>query len=226
LARPSGHVDRCRGRRVDVLINDRHGAFEDRSSWANLGDQIFVLNVAHADFDNDGNLDVLLMRGAWETPARLSLLNKGGGVFEDVTAAAGLAEPISTESAGWGDYDNDGKVDLFVCGEYTGKTPDPRCRSRLYHNQGNGTFVNVADKAGVTNEHCSKGCAWGDYDRDGRLDLFVSNMDGRCRLFHNEGHGAFRDVAAEAGNADSNRPAVRLLVLGLRQRRLARRVRQ
>ena len=66
------------------------------------------------------------MRGAWEKPARLSLLrNKGGGVFEDVTIAAGLAEPISTESAGWGDYDNDGKVDLFVCGEYTGKTPDP-----------------------------------------------------------------------------------------------------
>ncbi len=91
------------------------------------------------------------------------------------------------------------KVNLFACGEYTGKTPDPHCRSRLYHNQGNGTFVNVADKAGVTNEHCSKGCAWGDYDRDGRLDLFVSNVDGRCRLFHNEGHGAFRDVAAETG---------------------------
>ena len=47
-----------------MFINDRHGTFEDRSSWANLGDQIFVLNVAHADFDNDGRLDVLLMRGA------------------------------------------------------------------------------------------------------------------------------------------------------------------
>ena len=80
----------------------------------------------------------------WEKPARLSLLrNEVRGVFEDVTAAAGLAKPISTEPAGWGDYDNDGKVDLFVCGEYTGKTPDPRCRSRLYHNQGNGTFVNA-----------------------------------------------------------------------------------
>ena len=61
-----------------MFINDRHGAFEDRSSWANLGGQIFVLNVAHADFDNDGNLDVLLMRGAWEKPARLSLLRKQG----------------------------------------------------------------------------------------------------------------------------------------------------
>jgi enediyne biosynthesis protein E4 len=102
------------------------------------------------------------MRGTWEKPARLSVLrSKGGGVFEDVTIATSLAEPISTESAGWGDYDNDGKADRFVCGEYTGKTADARCRSRLYHNQGNGTFVNVMDKAGVTNEHWSEGCAWG-----------------------------------------------------------------
>ena len=50
-----------------MFINDGHGAFEDRSSWSNLGDQIFVLNVAHADFDNDGNLDVLLMHGAWKS---------------------------------------------------------------------------------------------------------------------------------------------------------------
>jgi len=113
------------------------------------------------------------MRGTWEKVARLSVLrNKGGSVFEDVTIATGLAEPISIESTGWGDYDNDGKADLFVCGEYTDKTANPRCRSRLYHNQGNGTFVNVMDKAGVTNEYWSEGCDWGDYDRDGRLDLF------------------------------------------------------
>jgi hypothetical protein len=183
-----------------LFINKGDGTFEDRSSWAGLSDQVYALNVSRADFDNDGNLDVLLMRGAWEGAARLSLLrNKGGGVFEDVTIAAGLAEPIATESAVWGDYDNDGRLDLFVCGDYAGKSPDPRCRSRLYHNQGNGTFVNVADQAGVTNAHLAKGSAWGDYDRDGRLDLFVSNMDGPCRLFHNEGRGKFRDVAVETG---------------------------
>ena len=66
------------------------------------------------------------MCGTWGKPARLLVLrNKGGGVFEDVTIATGLAEPISSELAGWGGYDNDGKANLFVCGEYTGKTADP-----------------------------------------------------------------------------------------------------
>jgi hypothetical protein len=185
---------------ASLFLNQGDGSFEDHSSRAGLGEQIDALNVARADFDNDGNPDVLLMRGAWEKPARLSLLrNKGGGVFEDVTMAAGLGEPLSTESAVWGDYDNDGRVDLFVCGEYVGKTPDPRNRSRLYHNRGDGTFVNVTDQAGVTNEHWAKGSAWGDYDRDGRLDLFVSNMDDPCRLFHNEGNGKFHDAVFATG---------------------------
>jgi hypothetical protein len=146
----------------------------------------------------------VLLRGAWEKPMRLSLLkNKGDGTFEDVTIAAGLAEPIATESAAWGDYDNDGLADLFVCGEYFPPSgdpgnnfqPDPRNRCRLYHNQGHGTFVDVAAKAGVTNEQCGKGSAWGDYDGDGRLDLYVSNMNGPSRLYHNEGDGRFSDVA-------------------------------
>ncbi len=116
-----------------------------------------------------------------------------------MTVASGLAEPLSTESAVWGDYDNDGLVDLFVCGEFQGRAPDPRNFCRLYHNQGNGTFKNVAEQAGVANERVAKGSAWGDYDDDGRLDLFVSNLDGPCRLYHNEGNGAFRDVANQAG---------------------------
>jgi FG-GAP-like repeat/ASPIC and UnbV len=186
-----------------LYVNRGDGTFNDRSGSAGLGDQVYALNAARADFDNDGNLDVVLLRGAWENPMRLSLLrNKGNGSFEDVTIAAGLAEPIATESAVWGDYDNDGLVDLYVCGEYfppSGEIgslqPDPRNRCRLYHNQGNGTFVDVAAKAGVTNEQCGKGSAWGDYDGDGRLDLYVSNMHGPGRLYHNEGNGSFRDVA-------------------------------
>jgi hypothetical protein len=190
---------------ASFFVNRGDGTFEDRSKSAGLGDQVYALNVTRADFDNDGQLDVLLLRGAWENPLRLSLLrNKGGGTFEDVTIAAGLAEPIATESAAWGDYDNDGRVDVFVCGEYfppsgesAAVTPDPRNRCRLYHNQGNGTFVDVAAKAGVTNEQCGKGSAWGDYDGDGRLDLYVSNMNGPCRLYRNLGDGTFRDVAPQ-----------------------------
>jgi FG-GAP-like repeat/ASPIC and UnbV len=157
-----------------------------------------VLNLTRADYDNDGNPDVLLMRGAWEEPARLTLLrNKGKGVFEDVTVAAGLDEPISSESSAWGDYDNDGWLDLFVCGEHFSKRTDGRGRCRLYHNQRDGTFLDLAESAGVINERYAKGSAWGDYDGDGRLDLFVSNMGQECRLYHNEGAGRFTDVGRE-----------------------------
>jgi hypothetical protein len=185
-----------------LFLNRGDGTFEDRSGSAGFSEQVYVLNAAAADFDNDGDLDVVLMRGAWESPARLTLLrNKGRGVFEDVTIAGGLAEPLSTESAVWGDYDNDGLLDLFVCGEFHGDPPDPRNLCRLYQNQGDGTFKNVAESAGVANERLAKGSAWGDYDGDGRLDLFVSNLDGPCRLYHNEGAGRFRDVAPELGVA-------------------------
>jgi len=197
---------------ASLSINRGNGTFEDRSAWAGLGSQIYALNVTRADFDNDGDLDVLLLRGAWENPLRLSLLrNKGDGAFDDVTVASGLAEPIATESAAWGDYDNDGLVDVFVCGEYLApgavaspEPRDPRNRCRLYHNLGDGTFKNVAAAAGVVNERCAKGSAWGDYDGDGRLDLFVSNMGQECRLYHNEGDGKFRDVGPRVGITDAH----------------------
>jgi hypothetical protein len=193
-----------------LYVNRGDGRFEDRSQVAGLDQQVYALNLARADYDNDGTLDVLLLRGGWEKPARMSLLrNKGGGIFEDVTVAKGLAQPISTESAAWGDYDNDGQLDLFVCGEYrlrpdpdlgeTAYRPDPRNRCRLYHNRGNGTFVDVAALAGVQNDRWAKGAVWGDYDNDGRLDLFVSNMEGPARLYHNRGDGTFEDVAPALG---------------------------
>lgn len=198
-------LDTDRG--ASLFVNRGDGTFEDRSDKAGLGDQVYALNVSRADFDNDGNLDVILLRGGWEKAMRLSLLrNTGNGVFEDVTILSGLNEPIASEAVAWGDYDNDGLVDLFVCGEY--QTPfatdaprraDSRNRCRLYHNEGHGQFVDVAAAAGVADEICSKGAAWGDYDGDGRLDLYVSNINGRCRLYHNEANGTFRDVAGELG---------------------------
>jgi len=86
-----------------LWVNKGDGTFEDRSEQAGLGDQIYALNAVRADFDNDGNPDVLLLRGGWENAMPLSLLrNKGNGVFEDVTVKAGLGVPIATESASWG----------------------------------------------------------------------------------------------------------------------------
>ena len=190
---------------ASFFINRGNGTFEDRSEAFGLAEQVYALNAVRADYDNDGWPDLLLLRGAWERPARMSLLhNKQGEAFEDVTDQSGLGELIATESAAWGDYDNDGRLDLFVCGEYVPRPagraggtfePDPRNRCRLYHNEGNGTFVDIASRAGVVNERWAKGACWGDYDNDGRIDLFVSNMDGPPRLYRNVGDGSFEDVA-------------------------------
>ncbi len=194
-----------------LFVNLGNGSFENRAQSAGLGKQIYALNVTRADFDNDGNLDVLLLRGGWESAAPLSLLrNTGTGVFEDVTHSSGLGVPIACESAAWGDFNNDGYADVFLCGEFRARdsssgssqfdlAPDARNRCRLYRNQGNGTFVDIAAAAGVTNERFAKGAVWGDYDDDGLLDLFVSNMGASSRLYHNEGNETFKDVTEEAG---------------------------
>lgn len=132
--------------------------------------------VAILDYDNDGWPDIFLVNGKTLEDGKLSaplptshlFHNNHDGTFSDVTRAAGL------EFSGWGqgacvgDYDNDGFEDLYVT--YYGE-------NRLYHNQGNGTFKEVASSAGVagTGKAWGTGCAFVDYDRDGKLDLFVSN---------------------------------------------------
>src|SRR5262249_23134146 len=102
-----------------LFVNRGDGTFEDRSARSGLADQVYARGAAAADYDNDGALDLLLLRGAGEAPLRPSLLrNRGDGTFEDVTIASGLARPIASGSAAWGDYDDDGRLDLFVCGEF------------------------------------------------------------------------------------------------------------
>jgi hypothetical protein len=131
--------------------------------------------VAIFDYDNDGWPDIFLVNGTTLDGGKTSLKpsshlfhNNHDGTFSDVTHAAGL------EFTGWGqgvcvgDYDNDGFDDLYVT--YYGK-------NRLYHNEGNGTFKEVAVSAGVAGDGAAwgTGCAFVDYDRDGKLDLFVAN---------------------------------------------------
>ena len=181
-----------------LFVNRGDGRFEDRGVSAGLADQRMSVNLIHADYDNDGDLDFIALRGGWETPYRLSLLrNNGDGVFGDVTVTAGLSEPIATQSAVWGDFDNDGWLDLYVVGEYDVRHPAPANLCRLYRNRGNGTFENIAEKANVLNAGWAKGASWGDYDDDGDLDLYVSNMGGPNRLYRNNGDRTFTDVAPD-----------------------------
>jgi hypothetical protein len=196
-----------------LFINKGDGTFEDRSDAANLKGQPFAVNCTQADYDNDGDLDVIIIRGGWEKSARLSLLrNRGNGVFDDVTEMAGMTAAIPCHSAAWRDFDNDGLIDLYVCGEFvsgfqeglvgSGESldqNDSNSRCRLYRNNGDGTFIDVADRAGVLNDRYAKGAAWCDYNDDGWPDLYVSNMGADNRLYRNNGDGTFTDIAGPAG---------------------------
>ncbi len=131
--------------------------------------------VAFYDYDNDGWLDIFLVNGwrlegfpAGQEPTSHLFKNNRDGTFTDVTEKAGLIHHGWGQGVCIGDYDNDGFDDLFVT--YFGKNV-------LYHNNGNGTFADVTDKAGVggNGKRWNTGCAFVDYDRDGKLDLFVAN---------------------------------------------------
>lgn len=181
--------------------------------------------VALADFDQDGWLDIFLVTGGEtphaksSTPPRNALYrNLGNGKFEDVAAKAGVERlPFYGMGVAAADYDNDGFPDLYITGYPS---------SALYHNNGDGTFTNVTEKAGVSNAgKWGASAVWFDYDGDGRLDLFVANyakfsLDGpqHCsyegqptycaqtayegdapRLYHNNGDGTFTDATTQAG---------------------------
>jgi len=186
--------------------NNGDGSFEDASASSGLADQLGGLNCIGGDYDNDGDVDILVLRGAWlydDGQIRNSLLrNNGDGTFTDVTRRAGLAMPARpTQTAAWGDFDNDGDLDLFIGNESRLEMPDASggdYPSQLYRNNGDGTFTDIAASAGVRNDRYCKGVAAGDFDNDGDMDIYVSNI-GPNRLYRNDGDWTFTDVAAQAG---------------------------
>ena len=195
--------------------------------------------VAFIDYDNDGWPDIFLVNGM-DWPGHASkhstpklYHNNHDGTFTDVTHKAGLdAVEMFGMGVAVGDFDNDGYDDLFVTAYG---------QSHLFHNNGNGTFTDVTQKAGLGGvQEFSTGAAWVDYDKDGRLDLVVANyvqwspesdlyctLDGKSksyctpesykgtsvRLWHNRGDGTFEDVTKKAGLGDPTSKTLGIAVL-------------
>jgi len=173
--------------------NDGDGTFTDHTAQAGLTGQLGGLNLIQGDYNNDGCMDILVLRGAWEFPERKSLLrNNCDGTFTDVTREAGLAEPATrTQTAVWADINNDGLLDLFV-----GSENGP---SQLFLNKGDGTFQDISQSSGVDRIAFTKGVAAADYDNDGYVDFYVSNLYGGNFLYHNNHDNTFTEVSQQAG---------------------------
>jgi enediyne biosynthesis protein E4 len=189
---------------TDALYrNQGDGTFVDVSSAAGMTPASSGKGIAWGDYNNDGFVDLYIARGAIGAGPFSNTLyrNNGDGTFTDVSAEAGVAATTDTWSAVWGDYDNDGFLDLFVTSGGPGaKGVGNACF--LYHNNGDGTFTDVAAAEGVQledNTSLHKGAAWADYDNDGFLDLIIKDgignerdtgagSSGLHRLFRNNGN--------------------------------------
>jgi enediyne biosynthesis protein E4 len=209
--------------------------FEDVTDKAGVRGSGFMTGAAWADYDKDGFVDIFVARyvhvdlanvaafgsckfrgivvqcGPWGMLGETDLLyhNRGDGTFEEVSQKAGVHDSNAYYGLGvvWGDYDNDGWPDLYVAND-----AGP---NYLYHNNHNGTFTDVAMQTGTAlsaegDAEGSMGVDFGDYDHDGRLDIFVTNfMDQEDSLYHNLGATGFEDVSWKAGVATSSYPYVK-----------------
>jgi hypothetical protein len=201
---------------ANTLYRNRgDGSFEDVTQKAGvaLGDRVGVA-ATFADYDNSGrqSLFVTSTRGG-----NVLFKNLGGGRFQDATKEAGLTLVGHCQTAVFFDYDNDGRLDLLVTrtADWTSPQRDPKghyypglgtiwdIASRpkeanvLYHNQGDGTFRDVSEKAGLKGHGWSVDAAVFDYDEDGYLDVLITNMFGASQLYHNRGDGTFVEVTRQ-----------------------------
>jgi uncharacterized protein YndB with AHSA1/START domain len=205
--------------------NDGKGHFTDVARQAGLTRSGWAQAACVGDFDNDGHPDLFV---TYYGPNSL-YRNRGDGGFTDVTAAAGLPATGTRWGSGCAfiDYDGDGYLDIFVANYVDldlNQTPKPgssqncewkgmvvvcgprglpTAHNALYRNNRNGTFTDITAGSGLDVEMYGMGVAIGDYDNDGRDDVYITALEGD-RLFHNEGNGKFRDVTKAAGIANSD----------------------
>jgi enediyne biosynthesis protein E4 len=198
--------------------NNHNGTFTDVTDRAGLRGEGYSLGVAAADYDNDGRPDIYV------TGVNRNILyhNNGDGTFTDVTSRAGVSgvsagKKLLSVSAAWIDYDNDGRLDLFVtnyldwspensrvCGSPGERLSCPPSLYKgqpniLYHNNSDGTFTDVSAAMGIAGQiGKGMGVAIADYDADGWMDIFVANDNERNFLFRNRGGRGFDEVGVES----------------------------
>lgn len=189
--------------------NNGDGSFSNLSQASGLGALSGGIHAMQTDYNNDGWKDVFVTRGAWKgefgrEPNSL-LRNNGDGAFTDVTKEAGLLSFHPTQSATWNDFNNDGWLDVFIGNETSSEEHPHPCE--LYINNKNGTFTEIAKKAGCNITAFVKGVTSGDIDNDGKPEIFLSTMNGKEILLHNRSTGAliqFIDIATQAGLNDTD----------------------
>jgi len=184
--------------------NNKNGSFTDLAKSSGLGVFTGGLNMMQTDYNNDGFKDIFVVRGGWKSkfgkePNSL-LKNNGNGTFTDVTEQSGLLSFHPTQTATWADFNNDGWLDVFIGNE---SAPGDENVSELYINNKNGTFTEQAAAAQCAVKLFVKGVTSGDFDNDGRPDLYISTMNGSNILFKNQsaknGPIRFTNVTGQAG---------------------------
>ena len=200
--------------RNQLFHNEGNGTFTDATDRSGVGDPGYGMASIAGDYDNDGHVDVYVTNYG----ANSLFHNSGDGTFTDVTASAGVGDELWGVGTIFFDYDNDGDLDLYV-GNYLEFDPDyrlyyaadlfpgplayPGQPDVLFRNEGDGTFVDATEEAGVVSEARAMGLTAGDYDFDGWMDLYVANDAMGNYLYHNNGDGTFTDIGLEAGVAFS-----------------------
>lgn len=184
---------------VRYMHQQKDGTFKNETLASGLVGITGGLNVIHADYNNDGFADFIILRGGWlgkNAKFPFSLIkNNGNNSFEDVTIETGLYSAAPTQTASWGDFNNDGWIDLFVAHEnYPGQ---------LFMNV-KGKFKDVTAKYGLNITTFAKGCVWGDINNDGYPDLYISALGAPNKLFLNKpgkvaGERMFADISKTAG---------------------------